>query len=105
MITRGEKMSSRIQHSSLLLLLGALPLHINLAPPDSTDTAVQLYGGLGQYALVSRGCEGQILRKHAIPFQELGAGVEHRTASPLRLGIRSSYIFDKEEVFTGGSYY
>ncbi|MGH7494116.1 MAG: hypothetical protein ACREOO_17205 [bacterium] len=98
-------MNPKIRHSSLLLLLGALPLQVNLAPPDSSKTAVQLYGGLGQYALVNRGCEGQVLSKHAIPFQELSAGVEHRMASPLRLGIRSSYIFDKEEVFTGGSYY
>lgn len=44
-----------------------------------------------------RGCEGQVLEKHAVPFRELSASVEHKLASPVKLGIRSSYIFDKQE--------
>ncbi len=98
-------MRPQIHHRAMLLLLGVLPLQVDLAPQDSGNTTVQLYGGLGQYALVNRGCEGQVLSKHAIPFQELSAGVEHKTASPVRLGIRSSYILDKKETFSGESYY
>jgi hypothetical protein len=94
-----------IRRGFALLLLGAMPFEINLAPEDSAETSVQLFGGVGQYALIRRGCEGEVLEKHAVPFRELSAGVEHRTASPVSLGIRSSYIFDKKNVLTGKTYY
>ncbi len=94
-------MKFKLHQSFALLVLGALPVQIDLAPQDSAETTVQFYGGAGQYALISRGCEGQVLSKHAVPFQELSAGVEHKFASPVRLGIRSSYIFDQQEVSEG----
>lgn len=47
---------------------------------------------MGQYAHVSRGCEGNVLDKEKIPFREIGFSIDHKTRSPLRLGIHSSYI-------------
>ena len=95
-------MKFKTNHSLALLLLGALPLQVDLAPQDSAETAIQFYGGLGQYALINRGCDGQVLSKHAVPFQELSAGIEHKLAPPLRVGVRGSYIFDQQEVFGDG---
>ncbi len=94
-----------IRRGFAALLLGVMSFEINLAPEDSTETSFQLFGGVGQYALVNRGCEGEVLSKRAVPFRELSAGVEHQLASPVSLGIRSSYIFDKKDVLTGETYY
>ena len=95
-------MKFKTNHSLALLLLGALPLQVDLAPQDSSETAIQFYGGLGRYALINRGCDGQVLSKHAMPFEELSAGIEHKLSPPLRVGVRSSYIFDQQEVFGDG---
>ena len=98
-------MKLHLNHNCALILLCALPFEVDLTPPDSAETTVQFYGSVGQYALINRGCEGQVLDQHAVPFQELSAGVEHRLDSSTRLGIRSSYIFDQQEVFGDGIYY
>jgi hypothetical protein len=50
---------------------------------------------LGQYAHISRGCEGNVLDKEEIPFKEIGVSIDHKTRSPFRLGIQSSYISTK----------
>jgi len=95
---------SPISHT-LLLLCSALSSQANLTPPDSGSTAIQFYGGLGQCALVSRGCEGNILSQRAIKFQELAACTEHQFPSPLRLGLCGGYIFDQKEEYTSERYY
>ncbi|MGH7597117.1 MAG: hypothetical protein ACREOI_12245 [bacterium] len=87
-----------IRRGFAMLLLGAMPFEINFAPADSAQTTVQFFGGVGQYALIRRGCEGEVLEKQGVPFRELSAAVEHKFAAPVRLGIRSSYIFGKQKV-------
>lgn len=84
--------------SAALLLLGAMPIEVNFAPADSARTGVQFFGGVGQYALIRRGCEGEVLEQHEVPFRELNAAIEHKFANPIKLGIRSSYLFDKQKI-------
>ncbi len=78
-------------------LLGVMPFGIIPVSNDSTEANFQLLGGAGQYALISRGCEGQVLEKHKIPFKEYGAAIDYKTASPVRLGVNSAYIFTREQ--------
>jgi hypothetical protein len=80
-----------------LLFLCVLPFKFELTPDDSTETKIQLVGGAGQYAVIRRGCEGNVLEKHEIPFSEIGASFDHKFASQTRLGIRGSYVFDKRK--------
>lgn len=98
-------MKRMLNRSVAVLLLSTIPFEFNSTPGDSAETNIQLFGGLGQYALIHRGCEGQVLSKHAVPFKELSAGIDQKLASPVRLGIRSDYIFDKKDVLTGETYY
>lgn len=81
----------------LFIFVGVLPLQINTTSKDSTETNFRITGGLGQYAHISRGCEGNVLDKEKIPFSEIGVSIDHKTKTPLRLGLNVSYIFTKEE--------
>lgn len=91
-------MKLMFSRGAALLLLGAMPVEFNFPPNDSTETNIKLFGGVGQYALISRGCEGQVFEKHGVPFRELNAAVEHKFPAPIKLGIRSSYLFDKQKI-------
>jgi hypothetical protein len=70
-----------------MLAVGSVP-----TSQDSTGTALHLSAGGGQFAAVSRGCSGDVLWKEDVPFTELNAGIDHKTRSPVRLGIRGSYL-------------
>lgn len=79
-------------------LLGTLPLSITPMANDSTSTNVHLVGSLGQYADISRGCEGNVISKDSIPLRELGAAIDHRGSSSTRLGLNASYLFTEDEI-------
>jgi len=102
-------MKLKLNNGAALLLLGAMPFETNFAPGDSAQTTVQFFGGVGQYALISRGCNEEVfekqnaplfkvIEKHKIPFRELNAAVEHKFAAPIQLGVRSSYLFDQQKI-------
>ena len=93
--------------NSRMVALGAMmvTLPIVVEVPDSTDTArgdtrFTLIGGLGRYAIIDRGCEGEVLRRHPGRFRELGAAIEHRIhqraapSSHVALGVRVGTIRD-----------
>ena len=78
------------------MFLLALPLHY--VPTDSADgeTSISASGGAGSYALVSRGCSGEILRKDKTTFRESSLGVDHKFArNPLRIGLRYGHVRDR----------
>lgn len=92
-------MKLTLKNGFAFLFLCLLPLEIDPTSKDSTETSVRFVWGRGQYALIRRGCEGQVLEKHEVPFSEFGASFEHKFASPVRLGIRGSYLFDKKQIW------
>jgi len=98
-----------------LLALGTfallLPISIeNPAAPDSVgsegETRVSVIGGIGHYAIIDRGCEGQVLKTHPHPFQEAGAEVQHRFPSGVTAGVRGGAVRDRaKELVTDYSVY
>jgi len=89
-------MKIRVQKVFLICFIGILPLQITIPPQDSTETNWQIAGGMGQYAHIIRGCEGNVIEKEKIPFAEIGASVDHKTKSPIRYGLCFNYIATKE---------
>ncbi|OQX94986.1 hypothetical protein B6I21_07790 [candidate division KSB1 bacterium 4572_119] len=89
-------MKAKINAMLLLILIVILPLRIVPTDGDSSHTNIGAFGGFGQYAQISRGCEGQIVDKDKIPFSEFGICIDHKTQSPLRYGIQASYFTFKE---------
>jgi hypothetical protein len=82
------------------VLVAALPVELYLSP-DSSGTSVQVLGGGGRYALISRDCSGEITRSAEASFGEVGVELEHRKANGLTLGVRGTYASD--EVFEDGT--
>ena len=97
-------MIAKMKRLLLLSFVGALPLQITTTSNDSTETNFRVAGGFGQYAYVSRGCEGNVLDKERIPFSEFGVSVDHKTKTPLRLGINATYIHTRKERDLEGYY-
>jgi len=64
---------------------------------DSTETNLKIAGGLGSYAYITRGCEGEVLTKEKIPFKDTGFSFDHKFKAPLKVGLRCGYIWDKKD--------
>lgn len=62
---------------------------------DSSMTNIKFGGGAGSYAYVTRGCEGQVIRKKRIPFRDIGFSFDHKFKFPVRVGLRGGHIWDK----------
>ncbi len=87
--------------------LGALVLWLPVVvevptSPDSgsggeSETRITLVGGAGHYAIIDRGCEGQVLRTHPARFREAGGSIEHRSSNGLTSGVRSGVLREKRE--------
>jgi len=84
--------------SRKLIILGifaaALPVSVDRpgSIDDSTGTDVSLAAGGGSYALVTRGCEGNVLTKDELPFRDIGGSVEHRFPGHYRVGVRAGAL-------------
>jgi hypothetical protein len=93
-------MSARI--ATLGIFLALLPVGVEVPGAlDSTDaseseTRLSLGLGAGQYAVVARGCEGNVLREQAMRYRDAGAGLEHRFSGPGVIGVRAGVL--REEV-------
>ena len=59
---------------------------------DSSATRFGIAGGAGTYAVINRGCQGEILSKYKWDFHDAAAGVEHEFRGPLTLGVRGQYL-------------
>jgi hypothetical protein len=84
----------------ILSFFAVLPLLIGVENDgkDSTETNLKIAGGLGSYTYVTRGCEGQVLTKDKIPFNDFGFSIDHKFRSPVKIGLRSGSISDKTPV-------
>jgi hypothetical protein len=81
------------------LALGAFALSLSVvidadAPPEShgSATTVTVAGGTGHYAIIDRGCEGQVLNVKPVTFHDGAADIEHRFANGVTLGLRSGVV-------------
>ena len=81
----------------------ALPVAVEVpTSPDSGsgrggETRITVVGGVGRYALVDRGCEGQVLRTYPVRFREAGGSIEHRFSNDLAVGLRGGAAHEKVE--------
>lgn len=66
---------------------------------DSTETNIKLAGGVGSYAYITRGCEGQVISKNKIPFKDLGFSFDHKFKFPVRVGLRGGRIWERDISF------
>jgi hypothetical protein len=78
-------------------ILFLLPLVVGVQGnnKDSTVTNIKLAGGTGSYAYITRGCEGQVLSKHKIPFEDFGFSIDHKFKFPVRVGLRGGNIWER----------
>ncbi|MGH7731779.1 MAG: hypothetical protein ACRENJ_11090 [Candidatus Eiseniibacteriota bacterium] len=86
------------------MALGAMmvSLPVVVEVPASTDSAggetrVTLVGGVGRYAIIDRGCEGQVLDTHPARFREVGGSIEHRFSNDLVVGVRGGTVRDTRD--------
>ncbi len=77
-------------------LLALMPLGVKLGE-NPASTNVELMTNTGQYAYVARGCDNEVLHKQPLPLNELSAALDYKTNSPVRLGIKASYLSTKIE--------
>src|SRR5262245_47004723 len=61
------------------------------------ETRATFAAGGGRYAIIDRGCEGQVLATHAHRFQDASGEVEHRFATGVTLGARAGVVWDQAE--------
>lgn len=53
-------------------------------------TRLRLAGGGGSYAFIARGCEGRVIDRALVRFEEAGGSIEHRIGpGPVTLGLRA----------------
>ena len=64
----------------------AAPLAVSAPPQHATEITVA--GGSGSYAVVARGCEGNVLSKYRVNYDNAAAEVSHKFPSAIRIGAR-----------------
>lgn len=87
-----------LSRCSFGVLLVLLPLQVPLIPDDSVSTSLQIIGSHGQYAAVSRSCEGDVLEKDGIPITEVAVSANHVAGSVVTLGIDGGSSRSKTEL-------
>jgi hypothetical protein len=58
---------------------------------DSSFTSVGVSGGFGSYAQIARGCEGQVLSKHDVPYRDATVSVDHKGSGPAQIGAKAGW--------------
>jgi hypothetical protein len=100
----------KISRVLFLFLFFPLVIGVENTNTDSTVTNFKIAGGLGSYAYVTRGCEGQVLSKEKVPFEDAGFSLDHKFNTPLKIGLRAGYISDRQPTYINkfvdrGNYY
>jgi hypothetical protein len=62
---------------------------------SGAETRLSIGGGVGYYALIERGCEGQILRHTPVNYNDLGVALEHQFNPPIVIGVRGGRLNDR----------
>lgn len=87
---------------SLGAFIALLPVSVEIpAARDSVsrsgETRVTVTRGMGTYAIIDRGCEGQVLRTHPHTFDEISGEMTHRFANGLSLGVSGGRVHDQAD--------
>lgn len=73
------------------VLLALMPVGVQV-DNDSTETNLEFMANTGQYAYVARGCDNEVRYKQPLPLKEMSAAVDYKTNSPIRIGVKGSYL-------------
>jgi len=75
-----------------LVLLASIALGFDENRTSRGQGRLIMYGSGGQYADISRGCDGSVHSKRTVPFRELGANAEWRFPSEFTLRISTEIM-------------
>ena len=91
----------KTSYNSLFMytFLFMLPMEFTPGSTDSSETNFKFVRGSGQYGIISRGCEGEVLEQEKRKFTELGGQIDHKFAGPVRIGVRGEYVSFKYPVY------
>jgi hypothetical protein len=95
-------MKPGVHHMLSLLVVGTLPVGLSTTSGDLSEMNLSVTGSDGQYALISRGCNGQVYDRQEIPLREYSIGLDKRFSTGVRIGIIGSYVRCRNEVFDEG---
>lgn len=95
-----------LRMAALATFIAVLPLSVD-APGDSTpsrtgETRVTVAGSLGQYGIVNRGCNGEILDVARRQLRSGALVIEHETPQGIVIGVRGGEVQEhgKERIYT-----
>lgn len=99
----------RLNMVALLTFAAALPVSVEIPNSDTTsaggETRLGVTGSIGRYALIDRGCEGQVLDTHPHEYGEAGLEAMHLFDNGLSVGVRAGTVREKvTERETGTDY-
>lgn len=77
-----------------------MPISISTTSVDSSKTRIDIFGDLGQYALIAHSCDNEVLDKHTTPFEEIGGGVNYKVSKHFHAGLRGEVAFDECQKIT-----
>ena len=88
-----------LRMAALATFIAVLPLSVD-APDDSStarggETRVTVAGSLGQYGIVSRGCNGEILDVARRQLRSGALVIEHETASGVVIGVCGGEVHER----------
>lgn len=88
----------RLNLAALLAFSLALPVSVEVPNNDSTraegETRLTIAGSVGRYALIDRGCQGQVLRTHPHEYDEAGIEAVHRFGTGMTMGVRAGTMHE-----------
>jgi hypothetical protein len=89
----------RVNMVVLLTFAAALPVSVEIPSSDTTsaggETRLGVTGSIGRYALIDRGCQGQVLRTHPHEYGEAGLEAVHLFDNGLGVGVRAGTVREK----------
>jgi len=86
----------KISRIVCLFVITPLVIGMEATNRDSSETSLRIAGGVGSYAHISRGCEGEVLSKEKVPFKDAGFSVDHKFKASVKLGLRGGYISENQ---------
>ncbi len=89
-------------HWCLIALTALAPISVQVQTHGDTTTVIasdgtrfEVMGGVGEYAFISRGCEGEVIGKRPVSFRDLGGAVEHGIpGTGFSVGVRGGWMHD-----------
>ncbi len=79
-------------------LIAALPVSVDVGPasdslpPRRGETRLEVAGGLGEYALITRGCQGQVISEVRNQIDAGALALEHRFPEDWVVGVRGGVL-------------